>query len=397
MENEIKKKDQKTLLFVALIIFFIFCTYYSAILYLRISTDVQVHASIALSFFNDDDNITPNFLYYFLIALVAGFSKYKLSYYVASIIILSGAIVFKFLVNFFYIKKYTSPGVPKWLAIGLSISLLFIFCLPNIDFLKYKHFFLGQLAPNVWHNSTAIFLFPFAILLFFKSYELLYGEELKKNLQWQIIILILLNALIKPSFLFTLIPGVFFIYFLNVFKKGDKTIGYRKLLPFVAGIFFIAIEYFIIYRLNYSSKIMSATDDSKVIFSPLKVWSYYSNNIPFAIITSCFFPLVYIFLTKGEVLKNKLVLFSALNFFIGVCIWTFFAESGFREFHANFYWQVVITSYLFFFSLLLHFINTVRANKLDKTKQFISGSAFAIHFLWGFFYWVKIIIFKGYS
>ncbi|MEO6455960.1 MAG: hypothetical protein ABIN97_17900 [Ginsengibacter sp.] len=399
--NHFFNTNNRSYFITALILFTVFLSYYFLILYLRIGTDIQIHASIAWSFFINDDSIAPNFLYYFLVALTAGFSKYKIAYYAASIIILSLAVVFKYFLNFFYINKYL-PWIQRKEVIGLSISLLFIFCLPNIDFFKqidFKHkiFYLGQLAPNVWHNSTIIFLFPFAILLFFKSYELLYADKFNKNLQWQIFILILLNALIKPSFLFTVIPAVLFLFCLKVVNGNNQKISIIKTIPFIAGSFFIGIEYFIIYRLNYSSKVMSAIDDSKVILSPFEVWSHFSTNIPVAIITSCFFPIVYIFFTGGRILKNKLVLFSALNFVFGVCIWIFFAESGFRKFHGNFYWQVVITIYLFFFSLLLHFINSVKANELSKIKQAFIAGAFILHLLWGIFYWLKIIIFKGYS
>ena len=155
----------------AIILFAVFLIYYSLILYLRIGTDVQVHANMAYIFFNADGYISPNFLYYFLVALLAGFSKYKIAYYISAVILISGAITFKFIVNAYYLKKYLQQKTIT--TVLLAIMLLFIFCLPGINFFKDKNFYLGQLAPNVWHNSTVIFLAPFSIILFFETINFL--------------------------------------------------------------------------------------------------------------------------------------------------------------------------------------------------------------------------------
>ena len=169
-------------------------------IYNKIETDVQQHAQYAHALVNDDAKLPPNFLYFFLVSVLAGFSKYKIAFYSASVFLLSFAVTFKFFINAYYIKKYTKIDHSYLIAL-FSIFLIFIFCFPGIDFFKTKVFHLGQLAPNVWHNSTIIFLFPFSILLFFKSYELLYED--KEIVLGQVTSLVIINALIKPSFLFS--------------------------------------------------------------------------------------------------------------------------------------------------------------------------------------------------
>ena len=203
----------------AIIIFLFFSIYYFIILYNRVSTDIQAHAAMAYSFAVDHDKLTPNFLYFFLVALLSGFTKYYPVYYVASIVLLCAAIAIKFLLNNFYLKKYAAPGDNKALPFALSFMMLFVFALPGLNFFHVKDFYLGQLVPNVWHNSTVIFLMPFAMLLFFKSYELLFSNNQNtdgKNII-QITVLVIINALIKPSFLFTLLPSVFIFYWYNKF------------------------------------------------------------------------------------------------------------------------------------------------------------------------------------
>ncbi len=399
--NTIKLSNTKrTNQIAALVIFLFFAVYYFIILYLRVSTDIQPHAAMAHSFAVNHDKLTPNFLYFILLAFLSGFSKYYPFYYVASIILLSAAISAKFLLNDLYLRKYVLLNDNKLLSFILSFAMLFVFALPGLNFFQVKDFYLGQIVPNVWHNSTVIFLMPFAILLFFKSYELLFldKEHQSKNLLIQITVLIIINVLIKPSFLFTLLPSVFIFFCYNKLFSANSNNKFVQLLPYLVGIFFIAVEYYIIYQLNYTSSVSSSEgESSKVIIAPFEVWKHFSNNIPITFISSLFFPLVYLVLSKGWVLKDKIVQFAGLNFFVGLSIWVLFAEDGGRMFHGNFFWQVVVACYLLFFSLLLHFVGDVKLKKLSNKKQLIIGVAFLLHFIWGAFYWLKIIIFNRYS
>lgn len=392
---------KKSILIAASIVFIIFFAYFFLLIDSGVKTDIQIHASMAHSFANHHDRLTPNFLYYFLVALVSGFSDNYPAYYWSSILMVSAAVTAKLCLNHSYISKYADMP-PHWaITWGLSFAMLFVISLPSWDFFRSQHFYLGQLTPNVWHNSTTIFVMPFAMLLFFKSYELLFSDDVyhNKNLLTHITLLIVINALIKPSFLFTLLPSVFIIFCYGKFSNATdrKT---SQLLPYLFGIIFIAAEYYVIYKLNYASSVAERVsgDDGKasIILAPFEVWRHFSENTLITTIASLFFPLLYLSLSKGNPLKNKLVQFASANFIIGLGTWILFAEDGVRKFHANFIWQVVITTYLLFFSLLLNFINDIKLNKVSRNKQLIIGSAFALHFIWGAVYWIRIIALKNY-
>ncbi|MEP6596010.1 MAG: hypothetical protein ABJA71_08680 [Ginsengibacter sp.] len=378
----------------AAILFGGFIAYYSLILYLHIGTDVQVHAGIAFAFFREGGNITPNFLYYFLTGLLAAFSKYKVAYYISSVILLSAAIAFKFLVNVYYLRKYVEPGT--LITTLLAIILLFVYCLPGVNFFEAKQFYLGQLAPNVWHNSTVIFLTPFSIILFFETIGFLNQRANSTSKQFFIFILILLNAVIKPSFLFTIIPTVFAWLGYRVFNLNLKQF-LQFTLPYAAGMLLIALEYFLIYKLNTHSTVISAKENSSVIISPFEMWNHFSANIPVAFITSCLFPIAYAVYSKGAVFKNYLVSFASINFLFAILIWILFIETGFRRYHGNFYWQLVIANYLLFFTMLIRFLQQVKSNTINVVAKKILFVIFILHFLWGVIYWAKIIWYHGYS
>lgn len=393
-------QNLKSRIIIGLVIFLFFAGYYFILLYSRIATDIQAHAAIAYSFAVDHTKLTPNFLYFILVALISGFTKYYPVYYGASIVIICAAITAKFLLTIFYLNQYSELKNNIFIAFGLSFAMLFIFALPGSGYFNKGNFYFGQLTATVWHNSTVIFLMPFAILLFFKSYELLFSnnKEQHRKILFQVTILVILNALIKPSFLFTLLPSVFICFFYNksFSKKGGNKFHY--LLPYLIGMILIALEYYIIYKLNYiSSSTNNHGEESKVILSPFEVWKSFSDNMWVAAITSLFFPVIFIILTKGGVLKNKMVQFSLINFLLGLCIWILLAEEGARKYHANFYWQIVVTVYLLFLSLLIDFVKRVQLKQLCYYKQWLIGGAFLLHFIWGVFYWLKIIIFRGYN
>lgn len=377
--------------------FIIFLGYYLLLLFRHTSSDIQAHAQIAYSYAVNNDKLFPNFLYFFLVALFAGFSKNIYLYYGASVVLISLALCFKFFLSQYYLRKYSLPDKNKPGYLLPAVAMMFAFALPGVNFFQSNEYYLGQLPPNVWHNSTVIFLMPFTILFFFKSYNLLFTDIVdKQKEQWQIFFLIVINALIKPSFLFTLIPSVFFFFvWFNLFSKTNKK-KLSLLLPFATGLAFIAIEYYLIFTRGHISNVVSSPVKSSVIIEPFVVWKNYSPNMLVALITSCFFPLVYVLISKGKVLKNTMIQFAGINYIAALGIWILFAEEGARKFDANFCWQVIVASYLLFFSFLIHFINEKKSQSLSRSKQYIVGGAFLLHFIWGIVYWVKIIIFRGY-
>jgi hypothetical protein len=377
--------------------FVVFCGYYGALLLLHTSSDIQAHAQIAYAYAVNDDKLFPNFLYFFLVALFAGFSKNIYFYYGASVVLISLAITAKFFLTQYYLKKYSLSLKEKVSCLFPAIAMLFAFALPAVNLFTANEYYLGQLPANTWHNSTVIFLMPFSMLLFFKTYGLLIrGNERSVQQQWQVFFLVVINALIKPSFLFTLIPSVFlFFAWFNLFSASNKKKVY-VLLPFIGGIIFIAIEYYLIFMQTHISTVVSNNEKSSVVIAPFVVWKNYSPNMLIAFFTSCFFPLVYIVASKFEVLKNKLVQFAVVNYVIAILIWILFAEEGPRKFDANFIWQVIVATYLLFLCFLIQLISDWHTTAISKTKKNIIATAFLLHFVWGVVYWIKIIIFKGY-
>lgn len=387
------KINNRKIRIAAVIVFSFFSAYYILLLCNHIETDVQAHLIVSYKFVNEAGPLTPNFLYFILVALFAGFSKYKVLYYLSSVFIIAVALSAKFLLNYSYFEKCTEGnGVQKNKILLFSIGILFVFCLPGADFFTNKNFFLGLLAPNVWHNSTIIFLFPFAIALFFETYFFLYdSSRFNKNRVITLGVLIILNILIKPSFLFTVIPTVFFCLLFEKVTASKLT----TVLLYGGGLLLVLLQYFIIYKSQKPEGCINCSES--VIIEPFAVWKYYASNIPVSFLASFLFPLAFFVLSKGQILKDRLVRFAVFNWAVGLFIYILFAESGERKFHGNFSWQMVTGNYLLFFILGFSLWNKQHVNKINKTSKIILQGLLYLHILWGLGYLIKIILLRKYA
>ena len=124
----------------------------------------------------------PNFLFYLLVNILSGFSFNKgLLIFITSIILSFSAALKYFLSKKIFSKIINNikTNINKNLYL-LVISICFFFFFPIIE--PYSLLFLGKLylgkfSPVVWHNSTTVLLFPFALILFLKQIKLFNHQE----------------------------------------------------------------------------------------------------------------------------------------------------------------------------------------------------------------------------
>ena len=164
-----------------LFIFAISFSLFGAFLYLRIPTDIQAHVRKTQDVINGSTPPGADFLYYLTIYAVALFSTKKVLLGISSVVLLSLAITAKFEITKRFMASQIGIGnTSSGLFILLFSNLLLLaFSLPTSSILKGQ-FYLGQTPPNVWHNSTTILLMPFALVLFWLSYEQIIKPEKRR-------------------------------------------------------------------------------------------------------------------------------------------------------------------------------------------------------------------------
>lgn len=364
-------------------------------LYIYILNFLQSDMSFHIDFAKDtlkDDPIPGNFVLYSLIIIFSGFFKNQILTTLSFTFLLSSASTYRFhLYNkSFNIIKDDTKVFSK--SILVSLSLLFVFTVFN-PFTRAKY--LGYFVPNVWHNSTTIFLFPFAILLF--NYSLQQIKEFDKTRLFKISILVFLNIFIKPSFFFVWV-SVYPLFILYHYRFSKEF--WLNMAPIVVGIIFLALQYFYIYF--YTSS------DSSVIIAPFDVfsnWTTYSrfstfSFFLFSIFFSFLFPLAYFILNFNQVKKNKDLLFTYACLIVSLGIFFILAEEGERKFHGNFYWQIVICVNLLFYQTLLSFIKDINDIKNTFQKKSKKNSLlvylYGLHLLSGIVYIISYFITRSY-
>ncbi len=380
------------------ILVFIFSFIIFSFLIKHVSTDIQLHVRQLARINVGESSYTPNFLFYFLVNLFSGFSNNMTIMLNVAAILLSMATTGKYMLSKNIIidllaskKQYSNRSITL-----ISIALLLCFAIPDYyAVFTLNRMYLGRIVPIVWHNSTTIFLFPFAILLFWQQLRILYYKSSPSYKESLILIfLVIINILIKPSFIFVFIPITFFL----ILKKNGL-FNYKKLfidlLPLFIGFALIVIQYFILYYFQIGS--FQKQTSSVTIETPFKVIGNWIPfwYIPIAFLLSLALPLSSIICYK-EILKYKPFMYSLYLTIFGILIGAFIVETGPRMYHGNFIWQNVICAYLLFLSNVTFLIPKF-LNKEKKSKKVIYlGIIFMLHFISGILYLAKIYITRQY-
>ncbi|MDO6444986.1 hypothetical protein Q4493_04275 [Colwellia sp. 1_MG-2023] len=370
----------KKILIIDLVIFILSLLIFSWISF-NVSTDINLHAEMIRKI--SDKTILPpaNFLYYLTVYFFSFFETNIDNLLFSSIFTLTIALTAKFILTrkIFQYYNQNNKEIRKnsYVFILLpSILLLFVFSLPA------SNYYLGQIPPNVWHNSTTILVMPFSLALFFLSYLQLIKPSNKRIST--LVILCLLNILIKPSYFFVF-AMVFPLLLLKTFKFNNAM--WRNLIPVFIGTLTTLILYYLIYSLSYGNQY---ADKASIIIKPFSVWSYFTPNILYSLVASLVFPIIYIGFYWRDVFKNLLLQYATISYLVAISLTALLSETGAREYHGNFFWQSTICSYILFLVTTLLFVEKVAFSGLKPLKNKVILGAFLLHFLAGIAYLIKI-------
>lgn len=364
----------------------LFCIYFYITLFLN--SDIPIHAKFAMNMVSQNKMI-GNFVLYGLVNVFSGFNKTIIVAEFVLCILLSFATVWRYVLAKNQIHRLDNGVNGYWKSVLWALSLIFIFAIPIPLLLHQPHnFYLGSFTPNVWHNSTTIFLFPFAILLFHLSCKQLYEFNVKNNF-W-IVLLVSLNIFIKPSYFFVWV----YVYplFLLYSYRFNKTF-WKSMIPVAIGVALLAIEYIIIYRTQSVYK-----ENSSVEISPFLVYKGFYNHLeelPLVLFFSLLFPNLYVLFNFKTSIKDKKLLFALCSIVVAIIIFLLLSETGGRQSHGNFYWQIIICSWLYFYVALTKMIQN-KSTVYNKYKNNTLYIVYFLHVLAGIIYLIRFLFFNTY-
>lgn len=166
-----------------------------------VPTDITLHASMFLESVNHGWFPIP-FLYPLTIYTFAGFKADIYMLWKSSIIVLSIAVMIKYLTTVHILNILTSEKNIYLLIVACCLLI----CAP-ISW-SINQMYLGKTSINVWHNSTTIMTMPFVILLFGSIIKFLQDDNIKIVSIFSIVLFSILNIVTKPSFVFAVIPAL---------------------------------------------------------------------------------------------------------------------------------------------------------------------------------------------
>ncbi len=355
--------------------------------------DIHDHAAFARQMLQGQRPYAGNFLVYVLVNVFSFFSTRAVPTEIALCMLIAFATTFRFRlaqerINHLIYRDATND--PNYFTgVFYVLTLLFVFGIPIPGYLSDDRFmYIGSYVPNVWHNSTILFLFPFAMLLFELAYKQLHAFSSKRN--WWIALLVVLNLFIKPSYFFVFVC----VYpLLLLFKYRFSKEFCLGILPLVAGTFLLALEYWVIYKIG----IPTDKEASSVVFLPFYRSPEFDNLslIPVAMFFSLLFPIVYTVFNFAKLKNSLLFWFCVLQFVVSVLIFFFISESGPRASHGNFYWQIVICTWLCFFVTFLALLKDFKTEGRTN-KNILLLSIYMLHVVVGVLYFVRLLLTGGY-
>ncbi|APC96942.1 hypothetical protein [Francisella frigiditurris] len=339
-------------------------------------SDVPLHVNFIIK--SEKVGAFPLYSIWFYLVYIISFmsNSYKILAY-TSIVLLSVFVIFKYLITYIIISDGSNK---KWLV--ATVSTLMIFAMPIISFFnsprRYTHIYLGNISPNIWHNSTLIFAMPFYIMLFSYSINKILSFRNKDIII--IATLFMVATLCKPNFILAFAPVFFIVSFWYILFNERKTINICKVSTI--GICICAI-----LLIQFISTFMHNEIFPKVStgIAPLKVWSLYSPHILLSCLLSFTFPVSVTLLYMTKVIYEKEILLSWLTVFIATMMFAVFIQYPDWQ-SANFVWGAIAANYILFVYCVKFLIN----QKIDY-KSIVCYMIFIMHFISGF------IFFKNYS
>ena len=396
IKNHAASNKDVLAVFVGMLLVFFYIMFFAV-------SDLPAHANITRDMLRNHALLRSNFLLYFMANLMTVFTGYLTPIKIAIVIMLAMANSVKYAV----VREMFAQSYSNSLARTLSLSLLVVFIFPILylfaligcfpvdgGFWGYEVYCKTTdwyCVPNVWHNSTVIFMMPFAIIAYFLSVKQFETFDKRRN-GW-LAFFIVLGVLAKPSFFFIYA----FAYLLIIFSRyrfGKEF--FWSLIPLFAGCVCVLYVFFSTFN---------GSDDNEVVISIMPVLEHWKPYLLFLVV-SIAFPLLFVCFYHKEIKKDFEFWFVLIMFIVGVGVYWCCHETGSRAMHGNFWWQIVAATWFVYYYMIKVILKydlplDVESKKIKLSAICQRGKCFLIvygmHVVFGIAYLVKIFVTQTYQ
>jgi hypothetical protein len=353
-----------------------------------VETDLQPHMRmVALSL--EHGAWPTNFLYYWIVGLCAGFSTEPARLERAVAMVLAGSCALRFLASV-WVGHQLLREAAAWkqqpaFRYGFYIAVALLQVAHNVIDLHQQSPYLGYFPATVWHNSTTIFLMPWAILLFYFAYRALTRATAPDLCL--LAAMALLNVAIKNSLVQVL---VVVLPLAALVMHGLSARSVKIALALLPAVVLVGAQAMSIYGSQFTGSVlaryheeMSISGDSTVAFEFLALWPKHTLS---TILCSFLYPLLAMALLWRVMIRDPLLRFGLACIGVALVQSICLVETGYRRIHGNFTWQVLICTYLLFLAVVVVQFRLVLRQGRAEERDLVPAVAFAIHIICGLAY-----------
>lgn len=291
-------------------------------------SDIPAHAALAAQMVESGDWLSYT-LWYPLIYISSSGSADPVLLRELSVFFLLVSVIAKTLLVY-----YVGWACTRRRSAAAAIAVLMLVAMPLLNPWRPHAIYLGQVTPNVWHNSTQIFALPFSLAAFVAGVALLRVPTKSRALLFGI--LIFTSTLAKPNYTLALLPvlGIILLWTMRSAMIRPITQLAVICLAFLPTTLLLAYQYLLVF----GSEGFRQTD---LVFAPLVVWKTFSANVPISIGLSIAGPLAVLLAVPRKWLRDRAMVLAWLVLAVSVLQVALLAErfkDGRISLDGNFFW-----------------------------------------------------------
>lgn len=350
------------------------------------TSDIMRHAELSESMVRYGGWVSYS-LWYLLVQAATLGSNDPVALRVASVVLLSVLVAVRAVVVFVFARRAVGDPALSWMIAAASILVM-----PLLNPADPGDIFLGQIAPNVWHNSTNILAAPLALVLFAAAVAFLRTPSYASA--FLLSGFALAAVLAKPNFALALLPVLAVGGAVVLWRQR---VEWRKALAMAAMVLgpvllLLALQYILVFS-------ESGVRQKSLELRPLAVWLAHSDSIPLSLALSLAGPLA-VLVAIGQARRRSVpVVLAWATVAVSVAQLSLLAEvnaDGSVSTHANWFWGGYLAVMVLFVVSLIELTRAVREWRQARPRWqpaaiVVAWALMTLHLVSGLVYVVQIL------
>jgi hypothetical protein len=295
----------------------------------------------------------------------------------------------------YFSGKYRESGKDMVRAACTCLMMVMPIWLPFFN----PNIVLGQGAPNLLHSPTNIMVKFLAFPCFLWYVAIMDGIGKDSALHMGVLKLAALSLLVffanlsKPSFLQMFLPAM---VVLSVFKILRHGMAALKPVAVVAASF-VPVGALIAWQ-TWLALYSPGSGGAGIGIAFLKVWSAGTPNVFVSMLQGTLFPLTVLLWGLTARKTTTADMLAWIMYGVAVAQAAFLVETGWRIWHANFFWAHNLALFFIWFTAIDRFISLAgesvkaAAGRGQKWWLFCASAVFSLHLASGFCYLWRVLV-----